>query len=61
MVFETSSMLPAVSKPPSWGSVTLISSQVPASPSIPMACAPEVPSKNIDLFANLHTVIMGFQ
>lgn len=61
MVFETSSMLPAVSKPPSWGSVTLISSQVPASLSIPMVCAPEVPSKNIDLIANLHTVIMGFQ
>jgi hypothetical protein len=61
MVFETSSMLPAVSKPPSWGSVTLISSQVPASPSIPMVCAPEVPSKDIDLIAKLHTVIMGFQ
>lgn len=61
MVFETPSMLPYVSNPPSWGSVTLISSQVPASLSIPMVSAPELPSKNIDLIANLHTVIMGFQ
>lgn len=60
MVFETSSM-ESVLKPPSWGSGMLISSQVPGSFPTPMVSSPEIPSKNIDAIANLHTVIMGFQ
>lgn len=61
MVFETSSMEPQVSKPPPWGSLTLISSQVPASFPTPMVSTPEIPSKNFDAIANLQTVILGFQ